>query len=118
MLEVCKSYWDMSERTLVSQGATAFQVILAICLLPGVHELTWVPGMHHLHTVTYRSGEYLKCTAYEGDQEQCFRQQQANKAGECANRVCRKGTCELGCWSSSNCLQQEGTLMVRRCCRE
>lgn len=42
---------DMSERTLFSQGASAFQVVLAVCLLPGIGELPRVPSMHHLHKV-------------------------------------------------------------------
>ena len=50
VLEMSKAHWDMSERTLVSQGATAFQVVLAIRLLPGVCELSRIPGVHHLHS--------------------------------------------------------------------
>lgn len=46
---MCPTYRYMSKGTLVSKGAAAFQVILAVCPLPGVGELSRVPGMHHLY---------------------------------------------------------------------
>lgn len=47
--EIACAYGNMSKGTFVSQGAAAFQVILAVRLLPGVRKLSWVPRVHHLY---------------------------------------------------------------------